>query len=107
MTTLLYQTNSFLREFDVAVTAVEDRAVVLDQTAFYPGGGGQPHDLGTLSANGREWLVVKVEKRGGAARAAITSVTRACTSPWQESAHRCGDSPGQLSLRPLPHPLVR
>lgn len=63
MTTLLYQTNSFLREFDADVTAVEGSAVVLDQTAFYPGGGGQPHDLGVLSANGHEWLVVKVEKQ--------------------------------------------
>ena len=67
MTTLLYQTDSYLREFTATVTAsdTEARTVVLDQTAFYPGGGGQPHDMGTLHAGGRGWPVEKVEKRGG------------------------------------------
>ena len=65
MTELLYQTDSYLREFDATVTAVDGNAVVLDRTAFYPGGGGQPHDTGTLSAGDRGWNVVKVEKRGG------------------------------------------
>ncbi len=64
MTELLYQTDSYLREFEATVTAVEGGAVVLDRTAFYPGGGGQPHDTGTLSADSRNWTVVKVEKRG-------------------------------------------
>jgi len=50
MTKLLYQKDSYLKEFDAIVTAVdpEMHAVVLDQTAFYPGGGGQVHDLGFL-----------------------------------------------------------
>ena len=64
MTELLYQTDSYLREFEATVTAMEGGAVALDRTAFYPGGGGQPHDTGTLSADGRSWNVVKVEKRG-------------------------------------------
>jgi misacylated tRNA(Ala) deacylase len=66
MTALLYQTDSYLREFDATVTAVDEttRAVLLDRTAFYPGGGGQPHDLGTLSAGDERWPVVKVEKQG-------------------------------------------
>ena len=51
MTDLLYQTDSYLREFDATVVAVdaENGRVALDRTAFYPGGGGQPHDLGTLA----------------------------------------------------------
>ena len=50
MTDLLYQTNSYLREFDATVVAVdaETGRVALDRSAFYPGGGGQPGDLGTL-----------------------------------------------------------
>ena len=67
MTELLYQTDSYLKEFDATVTAVdsESRAVVLDQTAFYPGGGGQPNDTGQLSlADGEEYLVAKVKKQG-------------------------------------------
>ena len=59
---LLYQTDSYLREFDALVTAVEGNALALDRTAFYPGGGGQPHDLGTLSERNNTWKVVKVRK---------------------------------------------
>ncbi|HET8625851.1 MAG TPA: alanyl-tRNA editing protein [Thermomicrobiales bacterium] len=64
MTDLLYQTDSYLREFDATVTAAEGDAAILDRTAFYAGGGGQPHDLGTLSDGARTWQVVKIEKRG-------------------------------------------
>jgi misacylated tRNA(Ala) deacylase len=40
--------------------------VVLDQTVFYPGGGGQPSDRGVLlrSADGRSWLVRAARKDG-------------------------------------------
>ena len=50
MTELLYQTDSYLREFDATVVAVDPEAgrVALDRSAFYPGGGGQPGDLGAL-----------------------------------------------------------
>jgi len=64
MTELLYQTDSYLREFLARVTAVEGQAVALDRTAFYPGGGGQPCDLGTLSDGSRSWPVSKVQKAG-------------------------------------------
>lgn len=64
MTDLLYQTDAYLKEFDAVVTAVEGQAVALDRTAFYPGGGGQPHDLGTLSERNNTWNVVKVRKAG-------------------------------------------
>jgi misacylated tRNA(Ala) deacylase len=64
MTDLLYQTDSYLREFDATVTAVEGNAVALDRTAFYPGGGGQPNDVGVLRAEGGEWRVTKVRKAG-------------------------------------------
>lgn len=67
MTELLYQTDSYLKEFDATVTAVdaETHAVVLDQTAFYPGGGGQPNDTGQLtSSGGTEYPVTKVKKQG-------------------------------------------
>ncbi len=66
MTELLYQTDSYLREFEAVVTAVdaEARAVVLDRTAFYPGGGGQPCDVGTLAAGGVVYPVARVKKQG-------------------------------------------
>jgi misacylated tRNA(Ala) deacylase len=64
MTELLYQTDSYLREFDAVVTAVdvENHGVVLDRTAFYPGGGGQPADFGQLR-HGDQLLTVKRARR--------------------------------------------
>lgn len=61
-TRTLYGTDSSIREFDARVIAVEGNEVALDQTAFYPGGGGQPHDLGTLESQGRAWQVTAVRK---------------------------------------------
>ena len=45
----IYLHDSYARTFDAKVTAAEGNLVVLDRSAFYPGGGGQPHDLGTLN----------------------------------------------------------
>ena len=56
MGTELFATDAYLRSFDAAVVEVDREAgrVALAQTAFYPGGGGQPHDVGTLHvADGR------------------------------------------------------
>ncbi len=64
MTELVYQTDSYLKEFDATVTGVEGNAVALDRSAFYPGGGGQPNDVGSLQAGDQVWPVVKVRKAG-------------------------------------------
>jgi misacylated tRNA(Ala) deacylase len=64
MTKQLYQTDSYLREFNASVTMVSGQAVALDRTAFYPGGGGQPPDVGHLSWDGSSAQVVSVKKRG-------------------------------------------
>jgi misacylated tRNA(Ala) deacylase len=66
MTSLLYQTDSYLKEFDATIASVltTERAVVLDQTAFYPGGGGQPCDFGILKVDGNIYPVDKVKKQG-------------------------------------------
>jgi len=66
MTDLLYQTDSYLREFQAVVIAVNADAgyVSLDRTAFYPGGGGQPNDLGRLGP----WKITKVKKQGATVR---------------------------------------
>jgi misacylated tRNA(Ala) deacylase len=64
MTELLYQTDSYAKEFEATVTGVDEEkhAVLLDRTAFYPGGGGQPNDVGELDAGGQVYVVSKVEK---------------------------------------------
>jgi alanyl-tRNA synthetase len=47
----LYYTDSYRTEFEARVVEVADdgRRVYLDQTAFYPTSGGQPHDVGSLA----------------------------------------------------------
>src|SRR5512138_3128615 len=66
MTELLYQTDSYLQEFEAETTSVlpAERVVILDRTAFYPGGGGQPCDFGTLIVQGTTYPVNKVKKQG-------------------------------------------
>ncbi|MBM3730772.1 MAG: alanyl-tRNA editing protein [Actinobacteria bacterium] len=49
-TDLAYLRDAFVREFDAAVVAVEGNEIALDSTYFYPTGGGQPHDTGTLGS---------------------------------------------------------
>jgi misacylated tRNA(Ala) deacylase len=48
MTEELFLKDSYLREFEARVMKLAGREVTLDRTAFYPGGGGQPPDKGTL-----------------------------------------------------------
>ena len=60
MTELLYLRDAYLLEFDATVTAVGDGTVMLDRTAFYPTGGGQPHDTGSLGGA----AVTDVRKEG-------------------------------------------
>ena len=60
MTELLYLRDAYLRTFRATVTAVDGSQVALDGTAFYPTGGGQPHDTGRLAGA----PVVDVRKDG-------------------------------------------
>ena len=70
----LYYADPFLTEFDARVLACEAEkggyAVVLDRTAFYPEGGGQPYDTGVLG--GVE--VSEVHEKAGV-------VTHKCAAP--------------------------
>jgi misacylated tRNA(Ala) deacylase len=61
---LLFLRDAYIREFDATVSAVDTatRQVALDRTAFYPTGGGQPHDTGTLAG----LPVAEVRKDGDA-----------------------------------------
>jgi misacylated tRNA(Ala) deacylase len=81
MTDLFYQTDSYLREFDATVAAVdvEGKRVALDRTAFYPGGGGQPCDLGTLTIGEQTVQVMQVKKEGDLVWHTLTPFP----SPWE------------------------
>ena len=66
MTELLYQLNSYLQEFNSTVHSIdpENNSLVLRQTAFYPGGGGQPADRGWLTIGTRPFEVERARKSG-------------------------------------------
>jgi len=64
-TRTLYYEDPYIGEFEAKVLRVADSSyVVLDKTAFYPEGGGQPADHGTLKFNDNETDVVDVQKIG-------------------------------------------
>lgn len=65
MTVLLYTTDAYILEFQAQVVAHAEGGVVLDRSAFYPGGGGQPCDTGYLSASPDMWAVTAVKKVNG------------------------------------------
>jgi misacylated tRNA(Ala) deacylase len=61
----LFISDSYLREFNAVVEHIdeEENAVILSQTAFFPGGGGQPCDTGVLVISGQEFPVTKTKKK--------------------------------------------
>lgn len=64
MTQLLFQTDSYLSSFSAKVIEIDDsnHGLVLDKSAFYPGGGGQPNDTGNLLYNNEVLPVERVKK---------------------------------------------
>ncbi len=64
MTEKLYLVNSYMKECESKVTRAEGKEVVLDRTVFYPAGGGQPSDVGTIKAGGEVYSVVDARKEG-------------------------------------------
>ncbi len=61
----LYYEDPYLRRFEAKVIQVlDDESVVLDKTAFYPEGGGQPADQGHLRYNDSQSEIVNVQKIG-------------------------------------------
>jgi len=64
-TRTLHYENAYIKEFDAEVLRViQDKYIVLDKTAFYPEGGGQPADHGVLKFGGNQTSVVDVQKIG-------------------------------------------
>lgn len=65
MDELLFQTDSYIKKFSAEIleTDSSENAVILDRTAFYPGGGGQLCDTGLLYAGNKSFKVNKVKKQ--------------------------------------------
>jgi len=62
---ILCYSDSYLKECKSKVMEVNDHGVVLDQTIFYPGGGGQPSDNGKLILENNEYLVKGLKRIDG------------------------------------------
>lgn len=60
MTRLLFRDDPYLRSAEAKVLAVHENAVELDQTVFYPLGGGQAGDTGKIG----QWRVLDTRKEG-------------------------------------------
>ena len=66
MTQRIYSTDQYAREVDARIVDVDpdDGRVLLDRTVFYPGGGGQPPDVGELRIGDDRLSVVRVGEDG-------------------------------------------
>ena len=65
MTELRFQDDSYLKEFQANITEIVESGAVLDRSAFYIGGGGQPCDIGVLIHDGHDHIVAKVGRKEG------------------------------------------
>ena len=62
---ILCYKDSYLKQCKSKVNEVNDYGVILDQTVFYPGGGGQPSDKGRLKIDNNEFVVKNLKKIDG------------------------------------------
>jgi misacylated tRNA(Ala) deacylase len=64
MTELLFRDDAYLRSCDATVVAIEPNGIVLDRTVFYPTGGGQPGDTGTLTTEDGRAVAITDTRKG-------------------------------------------
>ncbi len=76
MTELLFRDDAYLRTANARVVEVSERGVVLDRTIFYPLGGGQPGDTGSLVRENGERIAI-VDTRKGLAPDSVAHVPAA------------------------------
>jgi len=62
----VFRDDGYARDCEATVTSVDDRGIQLDRTVFYPTGGGQPGDCGTLTtSDGTTVIIVNAIKDDG------------------------------------------
>lgn len=84
MTDLLYlPDDDGVTAFEATVTEVGEDYLVLDGTHFYPGGGGQPADRGTLEWDGGRATVVDARKDHGDVRHRVADVEGDLPTPGE------------------------
>ncbi len=87
MTKMLYMSDSesnYIKRFEAEVTKAKGDYVVLDQTAFYPLGGGQPSDVGYLEWDGGKARVKEVLKKSVVKHILNGHIPKVGTRVWGE-----------------------
>ena len=64
MTVELFLKDAYLQRFEARIVGLSGREAILDSTVFYPGGGGQPADKGTLGIGPVRASVVDARREG-------------------------------------------
>ena len=86
MTEELFRHDGYLNSCKAQITAIDETGIRLDKTVFYPLGGGQPGDIGTLVlAGGAHVPIVDTQKIPGRHR---NSTHSRCANGRREG--RCG-----------------
>ncbi len=62
---MLYYQDPYLKETNAIIVEIKDNEVLLDNTIFYPGGGGQPFDTGTMENDKFKTKVIETKKENG------------------------------------------
>lgn len=110
MTEKLYNSDSYIKEFDATVLSCTENAgkyeVILDKTAFFPEGGGQSYDEGTI--NGTE--VLNVKNRGDYVIHVLPSPIKEGTCvhgiiDWQKRFSRMQNHSGEHVISGIVHKL--
>jgi len=65
MNKAIYMDDAYLKEFESTIKKVEGNKIILNETAFYPTSGGQPHDTGIILKGDEEFKVINVLKDKG------------------------------------------
>jgi misacylated tRNA(Ala) deacylase len=65
MTKALYHEDAYIKSFEARIEQVGELGIVLDQSAFYPGGGGQPSDRGIFKLATGDLAISKVRRSEG------------------------------------------
>ena len=75
MTKILYMDNidgNYIKDFSAKVIKNKDDYIILDRTAFYPIGGGQPSDTGFIEWDNKKSEIIEVIKKGDAIKHIIS-----------------------------------
>lgn len=107
-TNRLYYSDSYLRDFEANVVGAgaDSNRIYLDQTAFYPTSGGQPHDLGSLNGIPIVDVVDEGEEVAHVLQTPLQSPTVTGAIDWQRRYDHMQQHTGQHLLSAVCHQML-